>query len=295
MKTLITLAAVAALAGTGYAQMTTLPPASSTDGVAIQHIGLNTGVTHWDAPSNISSFRVDSTTEGTARITTVAYNPIGLAFSTSFPGSIQQTLDTINLKGGIVRTIFLAESATWHDSLGYTYSGAFAGPQSFTAFNQMEANPASPSTVNVKFGDYFDVSLLAGTASKFDLWYQGENATNGGDYTLFHPSNSSNSVAPGNAMWAQQSLLTNTWNATVGAYVDITTYLVGVEDWRLDRGSDRDYSDAVFALQFYTITGAPDLQVVPEPATYGLVGAAALLALVALRRRSRKSQPTSGA
>lgn len=289
MKTLITLAAVAALAGTGYAQMTTLPPASSTDGVLINPIGLNAGATHWDAPSGINSFKVDSLTKGTAGITTVAYNPIGLPFSTSMPWTVQANLDTMNAKGGIIRTIFLADSASWHDSLGYTYSGNFAGPQSFTTFGQMEVNPASVNPVNVKFGDYFDVSLLPGTASKFDLWFQGENATYGGDYTLFHPSNSSVNIAPGNALWGQQSLLTNTWNATLGAYVDITTYVVGLEDWRLDRGSDHDYSDAVIAFQFYTLTGAPAPQVVPEPAAYGLVGAAALLGLVALRRRTRKN------
>jgi hypothetical protein len=293
MKTLITLAAVAALAGTGYAQMTTLPPASSTDGVLIQHIGVNAGATHWEAPLGINSFRIDSTTDGTAKITTVAYNPIGLPFSTALPGGLQDTLNTVNLKGGIMRTIFLADSATWNDSLGYTYTGAFAGPQSYTAFAKMDVNPVTATSV--KFGDYFDVSLLPGTASKFDLWYQGENSTNGGDYTLFHPANSSNAVAPGNALWGQKSLLTNTWNATLGAYVDITTYVVGLEDWRLDRGSDHDYSDSVFALQFYTLTGAPDLQVVPEPATYGLFGVAALLGLVALRRRTRKSPPSINA
>jgi hypothetical protein len=202
----------------------------------------------------------------------------------------------MNTSGGIIRTIFLSESAKWTDSLGYTYSGNFAGPQSYTAFAQMEANPASGNPVNIQYGNFFDVSLPIGAESKFDLWYQGENAVNGGDYTLFHPSNSSPSILPGNALWAQQALTVNTWNPALGAYVDITTYVVGLEDWRLDGGTDHDYSDAVIAFQLYTLSGTPFAgDAVPEPATYGLIGAFALLGLIAVRKHARKIMPSLGA
>src|ERR1035437_3851436 len=138
MKTFITLAALAVFAGTGYGQMATLPPASTTDGVLINPIGVNAGTTHWDSTSSLGSFKVDSTTKGTASITTVAYNPLGLAFGTSMPSALQANLNTLNANGGTLRTIFLADSATWNDSLGYSYSGAFAGPQSFTALAKMQ-------------------------------------------------------------------------------------------------------------------------------------------------------------
>jgi len=136
--------------------------------------------------------------------------------------------------------------------------------------------------------------LAAGAETTFDFWFQGENATLGGDYTLLHPSNSSTYTAPGNALWAQQTVVANTWNATLGAYVDQTTYIVGLGDWRLDRGSDADYSDTVLAMQFYTLSGAPfEPGAVPEPSTYGLIGAVSLLGLVALRRRMRKGEVTA--
>jgi hypothetical protein len=286
MKTIISMAAMAAvLAGTGYAQMSALPPASSTDGVLIQPIGLNSGPTHWDSTSSIGSFKPVSTTDGTANINSAAYNPTGLPFAAPIPMSLQSRLTTLNTNGGIIRTIFLGESAQWVDSFGYTYSGAFAGPESFTAFAKVEANPSSGIPVNAEFGQYFDVNLAAGAATKFDFWFQGENATYGGDYTLFHPSDSS--PASENVLWGQQSITANTWNATLNAYVDVSTYVVGIGDWRQGQGRDGDFSDGVYAFQFYTPSGAPDLTAVPEPSTYGLIGSAALLALVALRRYSR--------
>jgi len=294
MKTLITIAAVAAFAGTGYAQiMTTLPPSSTTEGVLINTIGVNAGATHWDSASSLGSFKNIGSTEGTASINSSAYNPLGLVFASAIPAALQSSLNAVNAKGGIIRTIFLAESASWQDSLGYTYSGNFAGPQSFTALAKIENDPASGNPSTVQFGSYFDVSLSVGAENSFDFWFQGENATYGGDYTLFHPSNSSNYIAPGNALWSQQSVVANTWNAALNAYVDQTTYIVGLGDWRLDRGSDNDYSDTVIALQFYTLSGTPfEPGAVPEPSTYGLIGASALLGLVALRRRMRKSQLT---
>jgi len=288
MKTIISMAALAAvLAGTGYAQMTTLPPASSTDGVLINPIGLNAGATHWDSTSNIGSFKAVSMTDGTANINTAAYNPTGLPFATPIPMSLQSRMASLNTNGGIIRTIFLGESAQWVDSFGYTYSGAFAGPDSFTAFAKTEANPSSGIPVNAEFGQYFDINLAAGAATNFDFWFQGEDATHGGDYTLLHPSNSY--PASGNVLWGQSAITANTWNVTMNAYVDVSTYVVGIGDQRLNGESDRDFSDGVFAFQFYTPSGAPDLTAVPEPSTYGLIGSAALLALVALRRYSRSN------
>ncbi|MFT3784491.1 MAG: PEP-CTERM sorting domain-containing protein [Nibricoccus sp.] len=290
MKTLCIFSLTALMGASAFAQMAVLPPASTIDGVVVQPIGLNAGTTHWENTAGLGAFRGANGTDGTAPISTTAYNSIGLPFATSMPSAIQANLNTINANGGILRTIFLGESAQWRDSLGYTYSGNFAGPQSYTVFPMMEGNP-SAGPVNVHFGDYFDLRFAVGTTGNFDLWFQGQGdgTGNGGDYTLFHPANSSVVIPPGNVLWAQQSLSVSTWIPALGTYMDITTYLVGLEDWRLDRGSDRDYTDTVLAFQFFNSSGTP-FTPVPEPSTYGMVGAGALAALIALRRYSRKKQ-----
>jgi hypothetical protein len=302
MKTIFTIAAVAALAGTAFGQLNPLPPSSTVDGVTPSSIGPNAGITHWDNPATIGAYKPVALTEGTAPITTPTYNPLGVPFSTSIPAIIQMNLNTIAAQGGTVRTIFLAESAGWRDSLGYTRSGNPAGPQSYTVFANFEDNAASGGK-NISFGDHFDVTLPVGAANTFDIWFQGAGTSGpsdpnpasqyGGVYTLFRPSASNPNIAPNNAMWAQQALLVNTWVPARNSYADVATYVVGLEDWRLDRGSDRDYSDAVIAFQFYSANGTP-FTPVPEPSTYTLIGAASLLSLAAWRRYRRKSQTQAG-
>lgn len=298
IKHYIALAAAAAFSSGAFAQMNPLPPSSATDGVLVQPIGLNSGSDHWDNTSSIGAYKPVSTTDGTAPINTPTYNPLGITFSASLPAIIQSRLETLNTNGGILRTIFLAESAGWHNSFGYTYDGNPASAtQSFTVFESMESN-TTEATQNVTFGDFFDVSLAAGDLDDFDLWFQGagtegsdipDPATSpGGVYTLFRPENSTPFLAPGNILWAQESVVANTWIAPLGVYADVETYLVALEDWRLDRGSDVDYTDSIFAFQFYTVEGTP-FTPVPEPSTYGLIGAGALIGLIWLRRFKRKA------
>ncbi|MFT3781876.1 MAG: PEP-CTERM sorting domain-containing protein [Nibricoccus sp.] len=285
-KTLVVFAAVAALAATSRAQISPLPPSSTTDGISVQPIGLNAGATHWDSTTGLGAFKTVSGTQGTYLLTTAVPS---LTFSTTAPSSFTSSLGTLATNGGVLRTIFLSESAQWQDSLGYTRSGNIAGPQSYTVFNHIETNPAG-GPVNTAFGNYFDVNFAAGTFGNFDIWFQGDGGTTyGGDYYAFHPTASLPYNPPGNTMWSQQTLAVNTWIASAGAYMDVMTYIVGFEDWRLDRGSDRDYSDAIIAFQFFTPSGTP-FTPVPEPATYGMIGAAALLGLAFIRRSSRKKQ-----
>ena len=59
--------------------------------------------------------------------------------------------------------------------------------------------------------------------------------------------------------------------------------VVAVEDWR---EFDADFTDMFFAIEIYDRTGESQFPV-PEPSTYGLIGAALLMGLVALRRARR--------
>lgn len=61
-------------------------------------------------------------------------------------------------------------------------------------------------------------------------------------------------------------------------------YIFAIDDRGATPGSDRDYDDGIFFVRINT--GPVDIPnvPVPEPSTYGMIGAGALLALVAYRR-----------
>jgi hypothetical protein len=152
----------------------------------------------------------------------------------------------------------------------------------------------SGPSATVQFGDYFDIALGIGEARQLDFRYNGvggERTANptppteaGGIFTLLTPGNSSPFSPPGNVRWAATPLLVNTWVPSINAYVDVATYLAALEDWRLDRGSDADYSDLLFALQVCSQAGTPlEPTPVPEPSELAFAGAIALFAATGFR------------
>jgi len=293
MKKVFAIAALAALVGSAYAQLNPLPPSSSVDLVTPQSIGLNAGATHWDATPGLASYKFAS--DGTLGVPKPGTpdNALGLWWATTSP-QVQALMANVNASGGIVRAIFLGESAGWLNDFGYTYSGHPQGPNSYTVYQNIQAT--SP-TNNPVYGSYIDISLGAGAASTFDFWLNAVGAdglanpvpptTNGGVYTVFNQSNSVPYNAPGNVWMTTTGLLVNTYIGATGTYQDVSTYLVGFEDWNLRTGADGDYNDYMFALQFFKPDGTP-FTPVPEPSTYGLIGAAGLLGLVLVRRFKSK-------
>jgi hypothetical protein len=203
----------------------------------------------------------------------------------------------VNTLGGSIRTIQVGDSGQWLNDFGITLDGNPASASSFTVLSDIQAKTGTPYPVNFTFGSYFDVNFGIGAAASYDVWLNGVGGDGlvnpvpptqfGGVYTAFNPANSMPYNAPGNVMWTTTALMVNTWIPTLGVYMDVPTYLVGFEDWKLNNGSDKDFNDAMFAFQFFKPDGTP-FTPVPEPSTYGLIGAVALLGLVAARRFKSK-------
>jgi len=284
--------------GTGlFAQLRTLPPSAITDGVVVNRLGLNSGVSHWESAESLGMFRV-------AADCTAPLAELGAYFSSTPPPSLLAERNRINGTGGTIRAIFLGESAGWLNDFGYSYDGQPASASSYTVYRDIQALSGTNQPVNVAFGNSIDLALGVGSAGQFDFWLNavgnsgssndGVAGASGGVYTVFDPSGSSPYIPPGNVRYLQEPLMVNTWVPALERYVDVATYVVGFEDSRLDNPIDGDYSDLIMGFQFYILdawpldqkTGSASVPI-PEPSTYSCLAAVGLLALLTRRSLAR--------
>ncbi|OPZ78494.1 MAG: hypothetical protein BWY79_00756 [Actinobacteria bacterium ADurb.Bin444] len=187
-----------------------------------------------------------------------------------------------------IEVVFLGETAGWWNDFGYTKNGV----DTLLADSVQTINKNGPK--NRWFGDNLVLTLDPGESLDFFVTGSGVFGDNtstfptvgseGGKYYVF---DTDLNVPAGSDMQSYFGVLTpyssvRDTDAIPGILAD--PFLVfGFEDIR-ERGANRDsdFNDFIFALR--ATYDKPFGDPVPEPSTYGLIGAAALLALVGYRR-----------
>lgn len=249
------------------AQQVIMPESSANDHVVIKSAGINASSAYWASPTGLAPYAVAGDWFQDPLEPNATDSHSGLSWSSAMPASFTSALQKLDSTGGSLRVIFIGESAGWLNSFGYTYSGnTAAGQRSYTLWQNIQSVGTKK---NVSFGDYADIPLGSGSLGDFDFWLSaaGHSGTGnyttatGGIYTLFHN-------ASAQSLWAQKAIALNTASTSSSQFV--STYLVSFEDWKINSGSDADYSDLRIAFQLFNPDGTAYSDV-PEPATWALV------------------------
>lgn len=198
------------------------------------------------------------------------FNPATSSDFTANPTTLSTFLSNLESTGGVLRTIFLGKTAGYTlDYVTDSYNGSSSRTNVFNYIN---------NSSTISFGDYVDLGI--GKNSTIQLYMETQA---GYEFPIF---GASTNVAYSIKSYTVSEYLTPT-DAAAG-YYDVTTYVVGIEDLAAAQGSDWDYNDVVLAFQTFKPDGTPFTSPVPEPSTYGLIGAAGLLGLIAVRRFKSK-------
>ncbi len=189
-----------------------------------------------------------------------------------------------------VETLFVGETAAWWNDWGYRIT---ADDGTFTESLLADGIQAAGSSATVSFGDYTYISLAPGES--LDFFYNGTRGYTAGDGDLYDTSNGGRYYAfdstltlPGGAtMQSYYGTITPLTSVRGPAFADVPFTILGFEDINDGAGwQDRDHNDLLFAYRAgFDLPQGP----IPEPSTYGLIAAGALLALVGYRRLRRKN------
>ena len=185
-----------------------------------------------------------------------------------------------NPLGGSVKVIFLGETSGWQNDFGYVVKPAVLSNPA--VYNPLVVNyTASPYGTAPAPGllidnTYTNVSYGAGQTLDFFVNGVGSPGNPGGTWFAFGDPNQ---FASGDT-----DIQTKYWSTTING---VSTLFVGFEDNNnlLDNFQSHDYTDFIVAFQGVS---AP----VPEPSTYGLLAAIALLGVIMMRRFQRTAPNT---
>jgi len=176
----------------------------------------------------------------------------------------------MSLEAGKYDIVFIGESAGWVDndlSILTDVAADGSGGTSTLVFEDVKDPTANTNALTA--GNFKTLSVSAGSGvGLFDFLLDSSAHGAGGEWSAMYPGQNT----PDDTSF-EHGLVNTT------LFEGIT--LIAFEDVR-EVGSNKDYGDAVIAL---ISRGAS----VPEPSTYGILGALALLSLIVSRRIKTKN------
>ena len=201
------------------------------------------------------------------------WNPGPVNFTTALGGN------PFDPAGGTVNVTYIGKTAGWDNTLLYANSSA---PTAYVPL----VTKIGAATTDLHSGYQTEVSYAAGTSLEF--WLNSGGASNqGGLFSAFGSANLfAGSDTTSHVRWSTRDVTTTYFDGSAWVTTEVPTLLIGFEDTRKGVSFyDGDFNDLVLAFQFLPSQSVP----VPEPATYGLIGAVGLLGLVSLRRFKRQA------
>lgn len=252
-----------------------------------------------DTSASVDNFFVPNPDYSLFDIAT-GYNTLGTKFSQESTGNasamgITEANGWFNaalyaipfVQGDVLTVTYLGKSAGWINDFGINLGGVGPnGAGAYTLWSQI-------TDVSPGFGNQYQIT--ADQTTSLDFWLNSGSSNSldtdvpeqGGTYSIWNPdlyANPYNTGLPSFDYSARGKLFVVDDNGN-----SRTILVLGIEDWRNIEPdgpySDGDFNDMLFAIEIDR-DGESQFPV-PEPSTYGLIGAMMLLGLVAVRRARR--------
>jgi hypothetical protein len=240
-----------------------LPPAWGGDAPVVDPYFVPSDV---NDVNSLSEFDGDAGTDFSRK--TGASNPLDV---TEANGWVDASLFSHTLMdGATLKFSWLGDTAAALNDFGINLGGTnVSGAGAFTLLQDvgLAGFPA--------YGTQWTYTNTSGGSMDIDFWLNSNEPTIGGVYSIFNPATSipEPSGVP-NYNYSARAMMFNVVDDAAGG-INRSILVVAIEDWRT---FDADFTDLFFAIEGFAV---------PEPSTYGLLGAVALLGLIAARKLRR--------